>query len=59
MQNKTTQNGMKLLVRKYRRQFRIPENLDHYTDKDYKTAEQKYIKMCVLKGNCNRVSSKY
>ena len=59
MQNKGTQNGMKLLVRKYRRQFRIPENLEHYNDKDYKSAEQKYIRMCVTKGTCERIQAKY
>ena len=56
MQNKSSQNGLKVLVREYRKQFRIPENLDHYSDEDYRNAEQKYIRMCVTQGICERES---
>jgi hypothetical protein len=42
--------GIELLVEKYRKDFRLPENTDHYEEHDYKEAERKYIKFC-LNGN--------
>jgi hypothetical protein len=50
--SKKENNGIKLLIRRYREQFRIPENLNHYSREDFQAAEQKYVKMCVLKGRC-------
>ena len=43
---------MKELIRRYRKKFRTPENLDHYSKKDYEAAEQKYVKMCLSRGKC-------
>ena len=37
-------SGIKLLLRKYRNIFQIPENLNHYSDADYKIAERKFLK---------------
>ena len=37
-------SGIKLLLQKYRNIFQIPENLDHYSDEDYKIAERKFLK---------------
>ena len=36
--------GLKLLVEKYRKEFQIPENLNFYSEKNYKIAERKYLK---------------
>jgi hypothetical protein len=36
--------GIKLLVDKYRKEFRIPENLDYYSEEKFKIAERKYLK---------------
>jgi len=36
--------GIELLLRKYRKMFRIPENLDFYSEEDFKQAEKKFIK---------------
>jgi hypothetical protein len=47
-----TKNGIKLLVHKCREQFRIYENLEHYSDRDYREAERKYVKLC-LRGIIN------
>lgn len=46
--NKTT--GMALLIKGYKQKFRIPENLDHYSDEDYQEAEKKFIKLCLHQG---------
>jgi hypothetical protein len=46
-------SGVKLLREMYRKKFRIPENTDHYSREDYKKAEKKYVKICLLKGNCS------
>jgi hypothetical protein len=42
--------GLKLLIDKYRKAFRIPENIDYYSDKDYQIAEKKFIKHFLSKG---------
>ena len=45
-------NGVKLLREMYRKKFRIPENMDYYSKEDLKKAEKKYIKFCLITGNC-------
>ncbi len=45
-------NPIKELVRRYRKKFRIPENLEYYSKQDYESAEQKYVKMCITRGKC-------
>jgi hypothetical protein len=42
--------GINLLLKECRRRFRIPENLEHYSEKDFKEAEKKFIKLCFLGG---------
>jgi len=44
------QEGMQRIVKEYRRQFRIPENLNHYSKKDFQEAEKKFLKFCLQKG---------
>ena len=38
------ETGIRSLVEGYRDAFRIPENLDHYSDESYKFAEKKFIR---------------
>jgi hypothetical protein len=45
-----TDQGIRLLIQKCRNEFRQSENIDHYTENDYKEAEKKYVKFC-LTGN--------
>ena len=45
--NSTTQ-GIELLVEKCRDEFRRPENKDYYAKDDYKEAERKFVKFCLL-----------
>ena len=40
-------NGIKLLVEKYRKKFRIAENFNHYSEENYKIAERKYLKFAL------------
>jgi hypothetical protein len=40
--------GIQLLVQKCRNEFRRSENMNFYADKDYKEAERKYVKFCLL-----------
>jgi len=42
-----TNQGIRLLVQKCREQFRISENLDHYSEREYREAERKYVKLCL------------
>lgn len=44
--------GIKLLIKNGKKKFRIAENLSFYSEKDYKNAEKKYIKTCVLGVRC-------
>ena len=50
-QSKKTE-GIKRLVQKGREAFHITENLNHYSEEDYKIAEKKYIKLCVMQRHC-------
>jgi hypothetical protein len=40
--------GIQLLVKRYKKIFRIQENLRYYSQKDYKTAEKKFLYYAVL-----------
>lgn len=44
--NKDTNDskGLELLIKKYRKKFRISENLEYYTEEDLKKAEKKFLK---------------
>ena len=44
--------GIKMLIKKGKKRFRITENRTYYSEKDYKKAEKKYIKTCGLGGRC-------
>ena len=44
-------SGIKLLVEKYRKKFRISENINHYSRDNYKIAERKYLKFALEKGD--------
>lgn len=37
-------NGIQLLIKKHKDIFRMPENLEHYSQEDFKAAEKKYLK---------------
>lgn len=37
-------SGIQLLLRAYRALFRTSENLDHYSETDYRNAERKFLK---------------
>ena len=45
-------SGVKLLRDRYRKKFRVPENMNFYSKKDLKKAEKKYVKLCLITGNC-------
>ena len=42
-----THRGIQLLMKKYRNKFRRPENIDYYTENDFKEAEKKFVKFCL------------
>lgn len=43
-------NGLECLLERFRNAFRIPENINHYSEKDFQAAEKKYIKYCINYG---------
>lgn len=43
-------NGIQRLIRKYKRDFRIQENLEHYSGEDYERAERGYVQFCLKCG---------
>ena len=47
-----TDQGIRLLIQKCRNEFRRPENIDYYSENDFKEAEKKFVKFC-LTGNPN------
>ena len=42
-----TNQGIRLLIQKCRNEFRRPENIDYYTENDFKEAEKKFVKFCL------------
>ena len=42
--------GIKSLVEIYRTLFCIPENTNHYSEKDYRAAERKFLKYAIKRG---------
>ncbi|MFZ0241876.1 MAG: hypothetical protein WAL90_09540 [Desulfobacterales bacterium] len=46
--DKTT--GIQRLIRNLKKEFRIPENLEYYSEEDLQEAEKKYLKFCLQNG---------
>ena len=44
--------GIQRLIEKGRKTFRQSENLNFYSEEDYKEAEKKYIKLCIIGQQC-------
>lgn len=44
--------GLQKMLKNGKEAFRIPENLLYYSEKDFKEAEKKYLKLCVIGGRC-------
>jgi hypothetical protein len=42
------ESGIRLLVKRCRDEFQRPENLDYYSKEDYKEAERKFVKICLI-----------
>jgi hypothetical protein len=52
MKNGNGENtGIELLIQRYKKMFRIPENLNHYSKSDYEIAEKKFLRHS-LKNSC-------
>ena len=45
-----SRDGLRRLIDKHRKLFRIPENLDFYSKEDFLAAERKYLKFALLNG---------
>ncbi len=43
--------GKVKLLEQYRKAFHIPENINYYSEEDYKNAERRFIKYAMLKGD--------
>jgi len=43
-------SGLKMLLKKYKKIFRIPENLNYYSKEDYQIAEKKFVKYALCEG---------
>lgn len=44
--------GIDRIVDKYRQQFRVPENIEHYSESDFHQAERQYLRFCLTQGGC-------
>ena len=45
--NLRANRGIQALIKIYKNIFRIPENLNHYSEKDYRAAERKFLKQAL------------
>ena len=52
--NSIEDEGIRLFLKKYKELFRIPENLNYYSEKDYRIAEKKFIKYALRAGRVDR-----
>ncbi len=43
-------SGIEKLIDKYKKEFRIRENINHYTYEDYLKAEKVYVRFCLKNG---------
>jgi hypothetical protein len=43
-------DGLKNLIMSFRKAFNVPENINHYTERDLKNAERSFVR-CMLNGN--------
>ncbi len=48
--NSKEDKGIRLLIQKFRNEFKRRENINFYSEDDFKEAEKKFVKFC-LKGN--------
>ena len=46
--------GIKSLIKSYQALFRISENLSHYSERDYRAAERKFLKYALEQRNLER-----
>lgn len=44
-------DGVLILVEHYRKIFRVPENLNYYSQEDLQRAERKFIRLALQRGN--------
>ena len=42
--------GIKMMIKKYRKAFRVRENLDFYSEEDFIVAERKFLKYALMQG---------
>jgi len=49
--NMNRYDGLQRLVEKKRQLFRIPENLNFYSEEDFLAAERKFLKFVLLNGD--------
>jgi hypothetical protein len=52
-------SGLKSLVAMYRKAFHLPENLNHYTEQDFKSAERQFIKFMLQNRELSSAPSKH
>jgi hypothetical protein len=52
--NANENSGVTRILNKYKRIFRIPENLNFYSEEDFHEAERKFIKYALLHGQVER-----
>jgi hypothetical protein len=48
--NTAANSGLERLLSAYRNVFRIPENLNHYNERDFRIAERKFVKYALKNG---------
>ena len=54
MTSQKRQNGLKALLKEGRKKFRIAENLRYYSPADFKAAERKFLKECIINDRCRK-----
>ncbi len=51
MKNADRENkGIQMMLTRYKKIFRVPENTDYYSETDFKIAEKKFLKFVLQQG---------
>jgi hypothetical protein len=54
--NPTKDEGLKNLICTYRRAFQLPENLNYYSEQDFKKAERRWVKLMLQSRSLSKIT---
>ena len=47
---KSDSRGIEMLIKRYKNMFSVPENINYYSEEDYREAERKFVRYALNSG---------